>query len=393
MKQQSNNLFNEGLNLDLNPLTTPNNVLTDCINGTFLTFNADELSLQNDAGNTGITLYPEATEWESGATYAIDAIVFDPTDKNSYYKNLTGTNSVLSNATNWESIIGVVRLTEGFFPLGIKEYGGVLYIISGKLPTVPASEVLLYTNATFYTEGMIVYLEVGDKTFYKKRGSIQQALPLESNIYWEVIGSEKDYNNSEGSVEIGSYPSPDLFVFSSGNQFIGEDLVIELEKSATIDYQWVDTGNNECELVELNNTGYLLVEKKKQVNINGVWTDTGDTKIVEELNTVECPLPVTEIRISVSSTTYSIPNEEVITYEFNKDIVVTSPILAGFNYLFFSVPYNKTLKILNIIGQDITSSFTDEGFDSRIGFTKNTIYKKKDMFATDLPATFTIKLS
>jgi hypothetical protein len=62
MRQSSINSFSEGLNLDLNPLTTPNNVLTDCINGTFLTFNADELSLQNDAGNTGITLYPEATE-------------------------------------------------------------------------------------------------------------------------------------------------------------------------------------------------------------------------------------------------------------------------------------------------------------------------------------------
>ena len=37
-------------------MTTPNNVLTDCINGTFVTFNGDELALQNDAGNTKIQI-------------------------------------------------------------------------------------------------------------------------------------------------------------------------------------------------------------------------------------------------------------------------------------------------------------------------------------------------
>jgi hypothetical protein len=56
MKQEAANTFSEGLNYDLNATTTPNNVLTDCINGTFLTFNGDELALQNDAGNTKIFL-------------------------------------------------------------------------------------------------------------------------------------------------------------------------------------------------------------------------------------------------------------------------------------------------------------------------------------------------
>ena len=54
MKKETVNLFNKGLNYDLNPLTTPNDVLTDCVNGTFVTFNGDELILQNDAGNTKI---------------------------------------------------------------------------------------------------------------------------------------------------------------------------------------------------------------------------------------------------------------------------------------------------------------------------------------------------
>ena len=45
MKKETFNTFNEGLNKDLNPIVTPNNVLTDNLNGTFITFNGDELSI------------------------------------------------------------------------------------------------------------------------------------------------------------------------------------------------------------------------------------------------------------------------------------------------------------------------------------------------------------
>lgn len=79
MVQESTNTFSDGLIKDLNPLTTPNTVLTDALNATLLTFNGNELVLQNDLGNTKIT----------GA-----------------------------------------KLPEGYIPLGIKEYGGILYIIS-----------------------------------------------------------------------------------------------------------------------------------------------------------------------------------------------------------------------------------------------------------------------
>ncbi len=92
MRKEAINTFQEGLNYDLNPITTPNNVLTDCVNGTFITFNGDELALQNDAGNT--------------------KIVVPDTEPKTY-----------------------VKLSDGFYPLAVKEYGGVLYIVSGsKIP-------------------------------------------------------------------------------------------------------------------------------------------------------------------------------------------------------------------------------------------------------------------
>jgi len=87
MKKETVNVFDQGLNKDLNPIVTPNNVLTDNLNGTFITFNGDELSLQNDAGNTRIPV---------------------PDTEDS------------------------VKLSDGFYPIGMKEYGGVLYIVAGK---------------------------------------------------------------------------------------------------------------------------------------------------------------------------------------------------------------------------------------------------------------------
>ncbi len=136
MKKETVNVFDQGLNKDLNPIVTPNNVLTDNLNGTFLTFNGDELSLQNDAGNTRIPV-PD-----------------------------TGDS---------------VKLSDGFYPLGMKEYGGVLYIVSGKkgvndegnldpkfdeieFGSYPSPELASYD--TFHGEKTVVL--AGDKsTLYK----------------------------------------------------------------------------------------------------------------------------------------------------------------------------------------------------------------------------------
>jgi len=78
-RQEALNTFTDGLVMDLNPLTTPNNVLTDCLNGTIITYNDNEFILQNDQGN---------------------------------YK--------LENC----------KLKPNFIPVGIKEHANILYIVS-----------------------------------------------------------------------------------------------------------------------------------------------------------------------------------------------------------------------------------------------------------------------
>lgn len=74
---QAQNTFNEGMVLDNHPLMTPNTVLTDALNATLVTMNGNEMVLQNDMGNVRV-----------------------------------------ENA----------KLPPGYIPIGMKEYGGIIYI-------------------------------------------------------------------------------------------------------------------------------------------------------------------------------------------------------------------------------------------------------------------------
>lgn len=78
-KQETTNSFQDGLIMDLNPLVTPNNVVTNCLNGTLVTFNGNENVLQNDMGNGRVE---------------------------------------------------TAFLPEGYVPLGTTELGGIIYIVS-----------------------------------------------------------------------------------------------------------------------------------------------------------------------------------------------------------------------------------------------------------------------
>ena len=51
MKQEATNTFGEGIIMDLNPLTTPNNVLTSALNATMITYNGNEFVLQNEGAD------------------------------------------------------------------------------------------------------------------------------------------------------------------------------------------------------------------------------------------------------------------------------------------------------------------------------------------------------
>ena len=75
--EQATNQFSKGLQMDTNPMVQGTDSLTDCLNGTLITMNGNEVILQNDMGNRRI-----------------------------------------DNAF----------LPPGYQPVGIKEYGGIIYV-------------------------------------------------------------------------------------------------------------------------------------------------------------------------------------------------------------------------------------------------------------------------
>ena len=88
-KTKTTNTFSEGMIKDLNPLNTPATVLTDALNATYITYNGDEFVLQNDMGNCKVEK---------------------------------------------------ARLSVGFIPVGMKEYGGIIYVASYN-PETKESEI------------------------------------------------------------------------------------------------------------------------------------------------------------------------------------------------------------------------------------------------------------
>ena len=127
-KQEATNGFSKGLNMDLNPISTPNEILTDCLNGTIITYNGNEWNLQNDMGN-----------------YSFPGC----------------------------------ELPDGFIPIGMKAYGDILYIISyndnsklSQIGTFPSPE---YNGIN----GNIV----------KKYSPLQNYKKSGSNIYGDFIAN------------------------------------------------------------------------------------------------------------------------------------------------------------------------------------------------------------
>jgi hypothetical protein len=77
--RKTTNRWTKGLVMDFSPENTRNEVLTSALNATLLTFNGNELSLQNDMGNARVE---------------------------------------------------TATLPDGYIPVGTCEYGGIIYIVS-----------------------------------------------------------------------------------------------------------------------------------------------------------------------------------------------------------------------------------------------------------------------
>lgn len=172
-KSEATNTFDQGLLMDLNPMVTPNNVVTNCLNGTLVTYNGNENVLQNDMGNGRVE---------------------------------------------------TAFLPEGYIPLGTAELGGIIYIVSynplkdkcqiGSFPSpernITSNEYLTpkssITNASFindntvtntivklklFTGEKITKLNPGDKfAIYSTNGGISANKDTISDVFNESPENE-----------------------------------------------------------------------------------------------------------------------------------------------------------------------------------------------------------
>lgn len=157
-RQQTINSFTGGLNMDLHPLTTPNNILTDCINGTILTYNGNEYILQNDMGN---------------------------------YK------------------LATAQLDSNYIPVGIKEYGNIIYIVSYnpvdkkcQIGSYPSPQTIFNNegdhNSLNDYDGIVITPKVGSWE-YEDLETISEKTPNLSVFYTDLSKKEtvKLYSTTE----------------------------------------------------------------------------------------------------------------------------------------------------------------------------------------------------
>ena len=170
-KQTVTNTWSDGLNKDLNPIITPNTVLTDNLNGTFITYNGNEFSLQNDMGNVYTT-----------------------------------------------------KLSDGFYPIGMAEYGGIVYIASIKksYKRYLKADVAYNNKLSDVVNQIVINVNSLDQSLNFKeedaRAILNDNIGLEaSNQHFEDIVLQalnssnvtniEAYDKEASTFELGSFPS------------------------------------------------------------------------------------------------------------------------------------------------------------------------------------------
>lgn len=220
MRKEAINTFGEGLIMDLHPLTTPSNVLTNCLNGTIITYNGNEFVLQNDMGNGEVhTAY----------------------------------------------------LDKGYVPVGMKEHGGIIYVAAHN-PITGKSQIGSFPSPQQLYEGEdlnVTPIEFEFSKFITMKGSIPY---IELEYYKQKLFQVKN------SDEVKIFHPGDRFVIvtSSIDAAIREAIdkgVIKLRlgvinSSGSIDY--IDEKNlklysNGLWIYENSNTPMLDVIKSKEL--------------------------------------------------------------------------------------------------------------------------------
>lgn len=199
--------FTGGLNTDLHPMLQPNDTLTDCVNGTLITYNGNENMLQNDMGN---------------------------------YE--------LKHA----------QLPEGYIPMGMKEHQGILYIASwnpfekrAQIGSYPSPKTVFgEENGNEYT---ISPIEIGE--INTERLSDSELAELIFNI------AEKNTKDLPEGVDPSKHLVRDIDFSQTEKVFT--DNFDENTKLGAGDRYWLSTSESDSYEDDFQELEYFLIDEDK----------------------------------------------------------------------------------------------------------------------------------
>ena len=329
---QAQNTFNEGMVLDNHPLMTPNTVLTDALNATLVTMNGNEMVLQNDMGNTRV-----------------------------------------ENA----------KLPPGYIPIGMKEYGGIIYIAcynpltnKGQIGCFPSpqrqktatqiSEItptFKFPDVTYIKEedgeqwykinSLLTKCEIFPKgTIIRSGDKFSVGLPISSIFGTDNIDSTGEYYISNyDNVENGLVKTPMNRMYTFGvatldNNGQLRDITNQLKRYKG--GQQIQFSNIDSDLYKFN-CGYWQNEISTEDKDGLVSSELMDqTNIQSKLNTYNSKLFGRLFLYAKYNTVQSIEVSVIGYKKLNDNNTINNPIYTGSDYSDVKLPLIQNQKYLQI---------------------------------------------
>ena len=312
MKKEAINSFNDGLIKDLNELNTPNTALSDCLNGTMITYNGNEFSLQNDMGNAKL---PDAF------------------------------------------------LKDGYVPVGMKEYGGIIYVAAynpetkkGQIGSFPSPQQLFYNednDENNHIEGIMQkLLSISDigalhiiNEFYK--------VEISKNILHSgdrfLLYSTSELNDTvKRLVEKGILTFKLAILSNDGNLKYIDDKLLNIQDNDTFIYEKNEEEEVQNILALKNNKYYKNIQ-----TLNS--SSSGNLYLIAEYNTYD-----------TMSVSHSITLKDINTYKITTTATVSnalpiyaSPPATGYSNLILFDDNDKKIES-TLSNGPTTFSYTEE---------------------------------
>lgn len=329
---QAQNTFNEGMVLDNHPLMTPNTVLTDALNATLVTMNGNEMVLQNDMGNARV-----------------------------------------ENA----------KLPPGYIPIGMKEYGGIIYIAcynpltnKGQIGCFPSpqrqktatqiSEVtptFKFPDITYIKEengekwykinSLLTKCEIFPKgTIIRSGDKFSVGLPISSMFGTDNIDSTGEhYISNYDNVENGLVKTPMNRMYTFGvatldNNGQLRDITNQLKRYKG--GQQIQFSNIDSDLYKFN-CGYWQNEMSTNDKDGLISSELMDqTSIQSKLNTYNSKLFGRLFLYAKYNTVQSIEVSVVGYKKLDDNNTINNPIYTGSDYSDVKLPLIQNQKYLQI---------------------------------------------